>query len=100
MEAGGNRKVNGRKRHVFTDSPWLIWGVVVGAANEPDGTVARKVVEPLLGYQDRMKKILADHDYRKNFVDWAERNIIGTTDHQGLRPVEVEVGHRKDLRNL
>ncbi len=59
----GNKKVKGRKRQVLTDSPGLIWGVVVGAANEADDTVARKVVESLLGYMDRMKKILADYAY-------------------------------------
>jgi len=55
----GNKKVNGRKRHVITDTLGLIWGVVVGPANEPDGSIAPQVVEPLLGYMERMEKILA-----------------------------------------
>ncbi len=42
----GNKKINGRKRHMITDTLGLIWGVVVGAANEADGIVANRVVEP------------------------------------------------------
>lgn len=54
----GNKKINGRKRHVITDTLGLIWGVVVGPAHQPEGYVAQEVVEPLLGYLHRMKKIL------------------------------------------
>ena len=70
-EVDGNKKINGRKRHVLTDTEGLIWGVVVGAANQADGVVASRVVEPLLGYLDRMEKILADHPYKKVFMEWA-----------------------------
>ncbi len=73
----GNKKINGRKRHVITDTLGLVWGVVVGAANEADGVVANRVVEPLLGYLDRMEKILADHAYKTTFMKWVEENIIG-----------------------
>ena len=45
----GNKRVNGRKRHVITDTLGLVWGVVVHAAHEADGTMAEKVVVPLLG---------------------------------------------------
>jgi hypothetical protein len=44
----GNKKINGRKRHVITDTARLIWGVIVGAANQADGVVASKVVAPLV----------------------------------------------------
>ncbi|KAA1245518.1 transposase, partial [Aquimarina sp. RZ0] len=64
----GDKKINGRKRHVITDTAGLIWGVIVGAANQADGVVASKVVEPLLGYLDRMEKILADDAYKKTFM--------------------------------
>jgi len=73
----GNKKVNGRKRHVITDSLGLIWGVVVSGANEADGVVASKVVEPLLGYLHRMEKILADHAYKTTFMNWVEQHIMG-----------------------
>ena len=43
----GNKKLNGRKRHVITDTLGLIWAVVVHAANLADGTMAQRVVDPL-----------------------------------------------------
>ena len=81
----GNKKVNGRKRHVITDTLGLIWGVVVHAANEADGATASRVVEPLVGYLHRMKKILADAAYKKVFMDWVEEYILG---------VEVELSSK------
>jgi len=81
----GNKKINGRKRHIITDTLGLVWGVVVGAANIADGVAAEKVVEPLFGYLDRMKKILADEAYRKVFMDWVTNNVMG---------VEVEISSR------
>ena len=73
----GNKKVNGRKRHVITDTLGLVWGVVVHAANLADGTMANQVVEPLIGYLDRVKKILADAAYEKVFRDWVYENMLG-----------------------
>ncbi len=40
----GNKKINGRKRHVVTDTLGLIWAVVVHAANQADGATAERVV--------------------------------------------------------
>lgn len=42
----GNKQVNGRKRHVVTDTLGFIWGVVVHAANQADGATAERVVAP------------------------------------------------------
>ncbi len=67
----GNKRINGRKRHVLTDTLGLVWGVVVHAANQADGTTAERVVTPLQGYLYRMKKILADAAYKHTFMDWA-----------------------------
>ena len=33
----GGKKVNGRKRHIITDTMGLIWGVLITAANLNDG---------------------------------------------------------------
>ncbi len=43
---------------------------------------ASKVVEPLIGYMSRMKKILADAAYKQTFMDWVSENLLG---------VEVEI---------
>ncbi len=73
----GNKKINGRKRHVITDTLGLIWAVVVHAANQADGVMAQRVVDPLLGYLDRMKKLLADEAYEKVFRNWVTTNLLG-----------------------
>ena len=81
----GNKRINGRKRHILTDTLGLVWGVVVHAANETDGKTASKVVEPLIGYMSRMKKILADAAYKQIFMDWVSENLLG---------VEVEISSK------
>jgi len=73
----GNKRINGHKRHVITDTLGLVWGVVVHVANRTDGSMAHKVVEPLQGYLHRMKKILGDAAYKKTFMDWVEENLLG-----------------------
>jgi len=81
----GNKKVNGRKRHVVTDTLGLVWGVVVHAANRADGATAERVVAPLRGYLHRMEKILADAAYEKVFLDWVREKLLG---------VELEISSR------
>ncbi len=73
----GNKRINGRKRHIITDTLGLVWGVVVHAANLHDGATANQVVEPLVGYLHRLKKILADAAYEKVFRDWVYENLLG-----------------------
>ena len=86
----GNKMVNGRKRHVITDTLGLVWGVVVGAANEQDGAVAERVIEPLLGYLNRMEKILADQAYKVRFMDWVKENVLGLEVELSSRPPSSE----------
>ncbi|MFT2011612.1 IS5 family transposase [Pontibacter sp. 13R65] len=73
----GNKKVNGRKRHVITDTLGLVWGVVVHSANKADGAMADRVVAPLRGYLHRMEKILADAAYEQMFMAWVGQNLLG-----------------------
>ena len=81
----GNKKVNGRKRHMIVDTLGLCWGVVIHAADVSDGQKAHLLVEHCLGYLDRMQKILVDQAYRGTFKDWVESNIAG---------LEVEIASR------
>ena len=39
--------------------------------------MAQRVVDPLLGYLNRMKKILADEAYEKVFREWVTHNLMG-----------------------
>ena len=43
----GNKKINGRKRHIVTDTLGLVWNVVVHSANQYDGQTANQVINPL-----------------------------------------------------
>ncbi|MEM8527826.1 MAG: IS5 family transposase [Bacteroidota bacterium] len=82
----GNKRVNGRKRHIVTDTLGLVWFVVVHAANLTDGSMAHKVVEPLIGYLHRVQKILADAAYEKGFRDWVYANMLGVELELSSRP--------------
>lgn len=73
----GNKKVNGRKRHILVDTLGLTWAVVVHAADLADGTQAHLLVDHLLGYLPRLQKILVDQAYKIAFVDWVENNVAG-----------------------
>lgn len=86
----GNKKINGRKRHVITDTLGLVWGIVVHAAHQTDGVMAERVVEPLQGYMHRMQKILADAAYKKVFMDWVYENLLGVNLEISSRPPTAE----------
>ena len=73
----GNKKINGRKRHIVTDTLGLVWNVVVHSANQYDGQTANQVIEPLKGYVYRLRTILADAAYEEVFRDWVETNLLG-----------------------
>jgi transposase len=73
----GNKLVNGRKKHIIVDTLGLVWGVVVHAADIPDGPRGHLLVEHCMGYLHRMEKILVDHAYKTAFADWVNDNIIG-----------------------
>ena len=60
----GNKKINGRKRHIITDSNGLLLSVLVHAANEYDGKMAFDVIKTLKYRFERMRKIYADGGYR------------------------------------
>lgn len=80
----GNKKVNGRKRHILVDTLGLILGVVVSAANKADGTMGVCLLRQCRGQFTRLKKILVDGVYAGTFTEFA------TTE---LR-VEVEISSR------
>ncbi len=69
----GNKKINGRKRHILTDTIGLVWVAVVHAAHLQDGVMAEHVVSPVLGYLHRLKKVFADMAYRVDLGNWLEQ---------------------------
>ena len=69
----GNKNINGRKRHILTDTLGLVWVAVVDAANLHDGVMTKQVVSPILGYLHRVKKVLADMAYKVELGEWLEQ---------------------------
>lgn len=82
----GNKKINGRKRHILVDTLGLTWAVVVHAADLADGTQAHLLVDHLLGYLPRLQKILVDQAYKIAFVDWVENNVAGLNVELASKP--------------
>lgn len=58
-----SKQVNGRKRHVITDTLGLLLGVMVGPASDSDGQLLPHLLQRLLGKVPRMKVIFADGGY-------------------------------------
>lgn len=86
----GNKRINGRKRHLLVDSIGLVWAVVVHAADQHDGTQAHRLLEYVLGYLHRMKKVLADQAYKKVFLAWVEQNILGLEVELSSKPPSAQ----------
>jgi putative transposase len=65
----GGKKINGRKRHIITDTMGLLLAVVVHAANVHDSKGATDVIAMLKGRFERLVKILADGGYRGELIE-------------------------------
>ncbi len=67
----GNKRVNGRKRHLLVDTMGNLLGVVLRAANIPDQTGAKHLLGSLPERLfERLEKILADGGYQGDLADW------------------------------
>ena len=73
----GGKKINGRKRHLITDSMGLLLVVLVSAANVDDGTYAPKVLDRLTAaHTSRLDEIRGDSKYNNRSLD---RYVEGST---------------------
>jgi len=59
----GNKKSNGRKRHIVVDTMGLLMSVAVTEANVHDSVAAEGVIKGMKGVFPRLKKILGDGGY-------------------------------------
>jgi putative transposase len=74
----GNKKINGRKRHIVTDTLGLIIAIVVHNADIQDRIGAREVISDLRFKYPRLRKILADQGYTGELAEWTLK-IFGWT---------------------
>ena len=95
----GNKKIDGRKRHIVVDTLGLLIAVVVTAANLDDGTHAPRVLGKLKSEKlPRLKVIFADHKYINHTLDnWMEQQRVSYSievstkpaDQQGFVPLKI-----------
>jgi len=95
----GNKKIDGRKRHIVVDTLGLLMAVAVTAANLDDGTHAPRVLGKLTpGQTPRLKALFGDNKYRNHTLDrWMERRRVGyrleisnkPADQEGFVPLKV-----------
>ena len=81
----GNKKVNGRKRHLLVDTLGLIMGARVGAANHHDNPQGRRLLGRFSYRLNRVQRVIVDSAYKGTFEFFASK-LLGA---------EVEVHQRK-----
>ena len=82
------KKVNGRKRHILTDTLGLLLFVIVTTADVQDREGARLLLGHLPGGCKKLRKIRVDGGYRGQLVKWVAarfRNVLEVV----LRPKET-----------
>jgi len=66
----GGKKVQGRKRHIVTDTLGLLMAIVIHGADIQDREGAKLVIEQLRYKFPRLEKILADGGYTGQLIEW------------------------------
>lgn len=74
-----HKRVNGRKRQTLVDTMGLVWGILVHAANGSDSVFGAVLMIELKGVLKRVKKVLVDQGYQKEFRR-------ATEEHFGIKP--------------
>jgi putative transposase len=69
----GNKKVNGRKRHLAVDCLGIPWAVHITAANVADTTAGYGLAAKLKGMSSRLHTLKADKGYTETFVEEVEK---------------------------
>ena len=85
----GNKKMNGRKRHIIVDTLGLLLAVVVTAAAADDGTTAPQVLAKLDAHtHPRLALLWADQQYNNQTLDsWLSQQQVGDKIEVVERPV-------------
>jgi transposase len=72
---GGGKKINGRRRHVITDSLGLLLMVLVTAADVTDRQAARAMLPVLRTRFRKITLVWADGGYTGRLVTWAKEKL-------------------------
>lgn len=67
----GNKKINGRKRHIAVDCDGRLFAVYVGPADQHDGQAGLELFSQIESVSSRLKVIRADKAYRGIFKESA-----------------------------
>jgi putative transposase len=70
--------VKGRKRHLLVDTTGLVVKALVHAANVPDGTGGRRLLEAIADRAHalpRLRHLWVDTAYQGSFKDWVEQSL-------------------------
>lgn len=89
----GNKKVNGRKRHILVDVLGRIYACHVHAANLHDSPQGVRLLDHCLDFGDRLEIILGDKNYRGTFcedVEYCEMKFETPTRPEGSKGFVVE----------
>jgi len=86
----GNKKIDGRKRHIIVDTLGLLLAVVVTAASADDGAAAAQVLRKLKPEAfPRLQAMFADHKYINNRLkQWMERQGVSYRIEVSSKPVD------------
>ena len=66
----GNKKINGRKRQIQTDTIGLVWNTKVHSANLYDGIGGQPLIDKMHHFDSRLKKLLVDYGYQGKFEEY------------------------------
>jgi transposase len=69
----GNKKINGRKRQLLTDTLGRIWRVCVHPANEHDSPAGVALLQHIPDRMEWLEKIIGDKAYRGTFAEVCEQ---------------------------
>ena len=68
----GNKKINGRKRHILVDVEGLLWAIHVGPANQHDGEAGLELLPMIHSESNRLEVIRGDKAYGGIFAESAK----------------------------
>jgi transposase len=69
------KKINGRKRHLLTDTLGLLLAVLVTPASTTDRDAARALLPAARGRFERLARVWADGGYTGHLVDWSAAQL-------------------------